>query len=257
MIQSLSMINQGKFKILESYICACDYEYVLFKIRQAIKNKQRLLISPIASQTLVIAENDLSVKKVLDEFDLLVPDSYWVMKSLNWIHKTHLKERVYGPNLMLQTCALAEKRKYSIFLYGTHIQTLVLLKKKLLHLFPLLKLAGIEPSKYRSLDKSDHNRLSNTINRSGVNILFIALGSSLQEEVAVQLKPLLKPLIVITVGAAFDFISEVKKQAPKWVQNVGLEWSFRLLSEPRRLWKRYTLYPIPFILKIINQYYSH
>ncbi|PIY69445.1 glycosyltransferase [Candidatus Roizmanbacteria bacterium CG_4_10_14_0_8_um_filter_39_9] len=247
------MINQGKYKILENMVSACDYEYILSKIQKAITYKRALLISPIASQTLVIAQGDKKVKKALATFDYLVPDSFWVMKSLNWLHETNLKERVYGPDLMLKTCAFAQKNSIYVFLYGTNAQTLVLLKKKLIRLFPRLKIAGTEPSQYKMLNKNDLYRLGQKINYSKPNILFVALGSPLQEVVSSQLKPLLDPLVIIPVGAAFDFISGVKKQAPRWMQKIGLEWLFRLLSEPKRLWKRYVYYGTYYALTLADQ----
>jgi len=253
------MLNQGKHKILENYICACDYEYVLFKTKQAIKNKRSLLISPIASQTLAIAKKDIQVKKALDKFDLLVPDSHWVMKSLNWIHKTRLKERLYGPDLMLKTCALSEKKKWKIYLYGTNIDTLIKLKNKLLNLYPELLIVKIDPSKYRDLTKKELIDLQNNIKRGGTQIVFIAIGSPKQELLSVQLANTNKGLnkVVIPVGAAFDFISGVKRQAPKWMQNTGFEWLFRLLFEPKRLWKRYLYCSALFFLGVINQSHSH
>lgn len=241
------MINQGKYKILENMVSACDYEFILSKIQKAITNKRALLISPIASQTLVIAQGDKKVKKALAAFDYLVPDSYWVMKSLNWLHETNLKERVYGPGLMLKTCAFAQKKGISVFLYGTNAQTLVLLKKRLTHLFSNLLIIGSEPSKYKKLNKNDLCRLSQTINHTKPKILFIALGSPLQEVVSSHLKPLLGPMVIIPVGAAFDFISGVKQQAPNWMQDHGLEWLFRLYQEPLRLWKRYLCYGARYI----------
>mgnify|MGYP000541037108 CR=1 FL=1 len=238
------MIFKGKFKIIENKITACDYGFVLKKTEQAIKNKKSLLISPIASHTLVRAKYNKNLKKILDGFDYLVPDSQWVRWSLDWLYGIKLPDRVYGPELMLRICALSEKKSYKIFLYGTTLKTLTFLKINLKKKFPKLKIVGLEPSKFRELTKNEWQYLVDKIIKSKIDIIFIGLGSPLQEVFSYKLNILLKKRkifkVIIPVGAAFDFISGIKRQAPKWMGNWGLEWFFRLINEPI-LWKRYCL----------------
>jgi len=250
------MIYKGKFKIIEKKIAACDYDFVLKKIEEAIKNKKFLLISPIASHTLVRAKYNPNLKKILENFDFLVPDSQWVRWSLNWLYKKNLPDRVYGPELMLRICKLSEEKSYKIFLYGTTKKTLELLKINLKKKFSKLKITGSQPSKFRELSNEEWAKLINQIIKSKANIIFIALGSPLQEIFSYRLNELLKKKkvfkIIIPVGAAFDFISGVKKQAPKWMGRWGLEWLFRLINEPR-LWRRYLVYGGLFLFFLIKQ----
>ena len=238
------MIFKGKFKIIENKITACDYEFVLKKIEEAVKNKKSLLISPIASHTLVRAKYNKNLKKILDGFNYLVPDSQWVRWSLDWLYGVKLPNRVYGPELMLRICALSEKESYKIFLYGTTLKTLSFLKINLKKKFPKLKITGLEPSKFRELTKREWQELVDKIIKSKADIIFVGLGSPLQEIFSYKLNNLLKRRkvfkVIIPVGAAFDFISGVKKQAPKWMGDWGLEWLFRLINEPK-LWERYFL----------------
>jgi len=249
------MINLGKFKILENHITACDYEYILHEIIQAITHRTKLLISPIASQTLVLAKDNAELKNSLEKFDYLVPDSQWVKRSINWLYGIHLKERVYGPDLMLKTCALAEKQHWRIYLYGTNHQTLSKLKSKLLSLYPKLKIVQAKPSPYRDMTKEELGKLRNSIHKSGAQIIFIAIGSPKQEVLTTQLTAQGEmDQVFIPVGAAFDFISGVKKQAPKWMGNTGLEWLFRLIQEPRRLWRRYICFGIRYLPELIKNF---
>jgi len=250
------MIFKGKFKIIENKITACDYEFVLKKIEEAVKNKKSLLISPIASHTLVRAKYNKNLKKILDGFEYLVPDSQWVRWSLDWLYGVKLPNRVYGPELMLRICALSEKESYKIFLYGTTFKTLSLLEINLKKKFPKLKITGLEPSKFRELTKREWQELVDKIIKSKSEIIFIGLGSPLQEIFSYKLNNLLKRRkvfkVIIPVGAAFDFISGVKKQAPKWMGDWGLEWFFRLINETH-LYNRYLIYGIIFLIFMLAQ----
>ena len=250
------MIFKGKFKIIENRITACDYEFVLKKIEEAVKNKKSLLISPIASHTLVRAKYNKNLKKILDGFEYLVPDSQWVRWSLDWLYGVKLPNRVYGPELMLRICELSEKESYKIFLYGTTFKTLSLLEINLKKKFPKLKITGLEPSKFRELTKREWQELVDKIIKSKSEIIFIGLGSPLQEIFSYKLNNLLKRRkffkVIIPVGAAFDFISGVKKQAPKWMGDWGLEWFFRLINETH-LYNRYLIYGIIFLIFMLAQ----
>lgn len=244
----------GKYLVLKNKITACDYEYALNIINKRIDQKQQLLISPIASQTLVLANYDNKLRNVLNCFDHLFPDSQWIKRSLYFLYGAKLKERIYGPDLMLKICDLAEKKKYRIFLYGNTKQTLILLKKNLFKKYPNLLTVGTVPSKFRRLTNHESSILIGKIRKSKTDICLISLGSPLQEIFAYELvNQGLEHTSIITVGAAFDFISEVKPQAPKWIQNSGFEWLYRFIHEPNRLWKRYLLYGTQFIFLTMQQ----
>lgn len=248
------MIYLGKFKIIDNLITACDYDFILKKIEEAIKGNKSLLISPITSHTLVKAHYDKSLRKVLDSFDYLVPDSQWVKRSIWFLYGKRLKERVYGPDLMLKTCQLTEKKGFRIFLYGNKKTVLIKLIQKLKEKFPLLKIAGKEESKFRELTEGEMRQLGKSIEKNKGEIIFICLGSPKQEIFSYNLKKYLNtPKILIPVGAAFDFISGNKSQAPKWIQRWGLEWAWRLIQEPRRLGKRYIVDGIQFLLLCIKK----
>lgn len=250
------MIYKGKFKIIDNLITACDYDYVLTEITKAIKSKKQLLISPIASHTLVRAHYDQSLKNILNKFDYLVPDSQWVRWSTPFLYgkENGLEDRVYGPDLMLSTCKLAEKSKYRIFLYGNTQTVLVKLKQKLQSIYPSIKIVGEDSSKFRELTEKEWKNLTDKINRSKAGVIFVSLGSPKQEIFSYKLSKLLKkPLVIIPVGAAFDFISKNKLQAPKYLQEIGFEWFFRLMLEPLRLFSRYSIFPFLYIILILKQ----
>jgi len=250
------MVYKGKYKIIDNLITACDYEFVLSEISRTIKNKSKLLISPIASHTLVKAHYDKNLKNILDKFDYLVPDSQWVRWSIPFLYGKvkGLKDRVYGPDLMLKACKLAEKMNYGIYLYGNTKSVLNKLKEKLRNIYPTIKIAGEESSKFRELTENELTKLTNKIDKSKSNIIFISLGSPKQEIFSYILSKLVKkPLIIVPVGAAFNFLSGSKVQAPKYIQSAGFEWLFRLLSDPGRLFLRYLFYGFVFGILIVSQ----
>ena len=251
------MIFLGKHTLLKTTITACDYDFILSKIIANDKIKKILLISPVASYTITIAHIDKKIERVLKKFDYLVPDSQWVKRSLYFLYGIRLEERVYGPELMLRVCALAEKKSYKIFLYGTTAEKLDKLENNLRERFKKLIITQKSPSEFRTLSKKNKEKLADIIVKSKTKILFVGLGSPLQEvftvDIAKVLKERKKEVVIIPVGAAFDFIAKTKRQAPIWMQDKGLEWLFRLLSEPRRLLKRYCIYGTHFAFLVLTQ----
>lgn len=250
-------MNLGQYRILNNHITACDYSFILQEIKKKIALNERLLISPLASYTLVMALFDIRINNVLNKFSYLLPDSQWIRISLNFLYGIGIKQTITGTELMFKICDLAQKNKYRLFLYGTTKRTLNFLKIKLIKIFPDLQIVALEPSKYRLLTINEKLSLIRKINRAKPDIFFVALGSPLQEIFSYELlneKPnLILPIVVVPVGAAFDFISSIKPHAPAWLQRIGFEWLFRLMSEPKRLWKRYLIFGPYFLLLVIRQ----
>lgn len=238
------MVNRGKYKVLKTTLTACDYGYLLLKIRQNVRQKIPFLISPATTYTLVRAYNKSRVQKALEGFNAVVPDSFWLAKSLSFLYGIRIK-RVYGPRLMLRVLREANRYNFKIYLYGSQTQTLKGLTKKLKMRFKKLDIVGASSLKGDLIAALKANR---------IDILFVALGSPRQDVFSYELSKTIpkdsKIPVIIPVGAAFDFISGVKKTAPVFMQESGFEWLFRLLSEPARLWKRY-LVSIPLYLVLI------
>ena len=207
---------------------------------QAARESRRLAVSALAVHGLMTGVLDPQHKYRLNHLDLLVPDGQPVRWALNLLHKTELKDRVYGPNLMLAVCSRAQDEAIPIFLYGSTDDTLTHLTSNLLRRFPTLQIAGTEASKFRRLSGEEKARLVDRIRKSGAGIVFVGLGCPRQEVWAYEFANDLA-LPVLAVGAAFPFHGGRLRQAPPWMQSAGLEWLFRLWLEPRRLWARYLL----------------
>lgn len=147
-------------------------------------------------------------------------------------------QQVRGEDLTLALCKEAEGQGKSVGFFGASEELLDQLKNVMRSRFPKLDIAYSFAPPFRPITDEEDVAYINAINNSGVSILFIGLGCPKQETWMAEHKDQLN-CIMIGVGAAFDFIAGNKKNAPRWMQSFGLEWLFRLMSEPKRLWKRY------------------
>lgn len=232
------MRNAGKRNILGVLISAVDYEAAEETVVSAARDKRALSVSALAVHGLMTGVLDHEQRYRLNQFDLLVPDGQPVRWALNWLYGAALGQRVYGPTLTLRICERAAAEGLPVFFYGSTADVLDALISRLAALFPRLKIAGCEPSKFRRLSENEKHEVADRIHSSGTAITFIGLGCPRQEVFVYEFCGLLD-MPVLAVGAAFPFIAGMLPQAPHWVQDAGLEWLFRLCSEPVRLWRRY------------------
>lgn len=192
------------------------------------------------------------IKSIYNQSGLTTPDGMsivWLLKLFGFPHV----DRVYGPDLMLEVCRSSQDKGYKHYFYGGAPGVADQLAKKLLKRFPELKIVGLESPPFRELTDAENQEMIKRIQSAAPDIIWVGIGSPRQEKwMSRHLKDLGVP-VLIGVGAAFDFLSGNKPQAPRWVQRSGMEWFYRLLSEPRRLWKRYMLNYPRFIVLVCMQ----
>lgn len=234
------MIDDPKRNLLGILVSAADYDSALDRIATAAKQKQPCAVTALAVHGVMTGYHQPEHQTRLNSLDLVVPDGQPVRWALNLIHRTGLKDRVYGPRLMIKVCEMAEREGMGIYLFGTTPTILTELQRALLERFPKLHIAGAEPSQFRSLSPTEKAALADRIVESGAQITFVGLGCPRQEVWAYEYRELLS-MPILAVGAAFAFHGGSTRQAPSWMQAHGLEWLFRLSTEPRRLWRRYLL----------------
>lgn len=247
------MIDKGKHSILGINVNAVDYEFAVDKITTAAKNKQPCAVSALAVHGVMTGFLDRVHARRLNGLDLVVPDGQPVRWALSWLHGKKLGDRVYGPNLTLKVAESLTKEGLSIYLYGSKKDTLEKFAENLGKMYPGLKIAGMEASKFRRLSESERMELVQRIEDSGANAVFLGLGCPRQETWAYEYRNLLN-IPILAVGAAFDFHAGTLPQAPKWMQDAGLEWFFRLTQEPKRLWQRYAVLNPLYLWHIFQQY---
>lgn len=232
------MRNAGKLNVLGILIDAVDYEAAMEIVFRAAREKRATTISALAVHGLMTGALEREHKFRLNHFDLLVPDGQPVRWALNLLYKARLRDRVYGPTLTLKICARAAEEGTLVYFYGSTAEILLALRQALEKTFPNLLIAGMQPSRFRRLTTQEKVEVGSRIRGSGASIVFVGLGCPKQEMFAFEFRNILS-MPILAVGAAFPFLAGKVPQAPIWMQQAGLEWAFRLASEPRRLWRRY------------------
>lgn len=241
-----------KNNVLGVMITPTNYISAAAAVIQAAKSPRPFTASAVAVHGVMTGVLDREHLYRLNQFDLLVPDGQPVKWALNLLHRTKLKDRVYGPKLTLDILARASSEQIPVYFYGSTEKILERLCANLKNRFPELRIVGSEASKFSRISPESASAIAERIRQSGARIVFVGLGCPRQEVWAFEFRDRLG-LPVIAVGAAFPFIAETLPQAPPWMQNCGLEWFFRLWHEPTRLWKRYLLLNPLYALLILCQ----
>jgi N-acetylglucosaminyldiphosphoundecaprenol N-acetyl-beta-D-mannosaminyltransferase len=203
------------------------------------------------AHSVVTARRDPAFAQALRAADMATPDGSpvaWMLRRQGYT----TQERINGPDLMWHCCADAQAQGLSIYLYGGLPQTLHLLRDKLLRAYPDLRIAGSYSPPFRPLTVEEDAAAVADINASGAGIVWVSLGCPKQEMWMHKQRGRVQA-VMVGVGAAFDYHAGVLARAPLWAQRSGLEWLHRLLTEPRRLWRRYLVTNTLFILAAAKQ----
>ena len=208
------------------------------------KQKKFFFVNPDCLNKLYKNEEYFSI---LEKADYIFPDGIGVSIACN-ILKTPLRENVNGTDMLPYLCELCEKKSYSMFLFGAKPGVAEKMKIKLVEKYPNLMIVGTK-SGYFDWDR-DSNSIVDEINASQANILLVAFGVPLQEKWITQNMSKLNAQVLMGVGGLFDFYSGEMNRAPKWMREIGMEWLFRLIKEPKRMWKRYIIGNPLFIYRV-------
>jgi len=183
------------------------------------------------------AFDDPAFQRIVNSADRVTPDGVPLVAVLRRLGISRA-QRVYGPSLTPRVCQRAEAQGLAVGFYGGTPEVLEALLRELTAQFPKLQIPFAFAPPFRPLSQSEDAAVVDAIEAADVAILFVGLGCPKQERWMAAHRETLD-CAMVGVGAAFDFIAGVKSQAPRWLQRLGLEWLFRLLAEPRRLWRRY------------------
>ena len=194
------------------------------------------------------ARADPAFRKILNASFLTTPDGM----PLVWLGPTGV-ERVYGPDLMLAVCDAGRAIGLKHYFYGGAPGVAELLREKLTMRFPGLDVVGTLTPPYRALNSDELAAFRADVTRTQPDIIWVGLGTPKQERFMAENWQTLEAGLLIGVGAAFDFHSGRVPQAPRWMQRSGLEWLFRLGTEPRRLAPRYLKTNPLFVLRVLAQ----
>lgn len=243
----------SKYKILDVDISVTNLKDTYQQILQWIEVKRQAYICIAPVSTIVDCRRDPAYRAVVNGAGMVTPDGM----PLVWLGR--LKgfkniERTCGSGLMPYVCNQGQDKGLRHFFYGGTPETLLKLSSSLMSRFTSLQIAGTHAPEMQPVGQVEAEKIIEKINRAKPDILWVGLGSPKQDFWMANHRDQLDVPIMVGVGAAFDFLSGMKLQAPKWIQRGGLEWLFRLLCEPRRLWKRYLVGNTLFIYWIIKDY---
>lgn len=227
------------------------YQEATTAILDAAQLRLPKLVSCHAVHAVVTMSREKALREMARAFDMITPDGQPVRWALNLLYDTRLRDRVYGPDLMLSVCRSAAEQGVSIYLYGGTPEVADQLPKKLREKFPKLQVAGSESPPFRPLSEEEDQHVVERINGSGAGVVFIGLGCPKQDVFAYEHRDRISA-VQVCVGAAFDFHAGRKNSAPATMQKWGLEWLFRLCQEPKRLWRRYLVTNTLFLLMLLH-----
>ena len=227
-----------KYDLFSVQVSATTYEEVLPLLVEAARKGLPVTVAHLAVHGLVSARCHPDFLQKINSFTVAVPDGHPVRWALNLLYGTRLPDRVYGPELMLRLCGRAAELGIGVYLYGSQPQVVERLRARLMQEFPRLRIVGCESPPFRPLTPEEDRAVIERIHASSAGIVFVGLGCPKQESFAYEHRDSIRA-VQIGVGAAFDFISGHKPTAPRRMQRHGLEWLYRLLTEPRRLLWRY------------------
>ncbi len=185
-------------------------------------------------------QRDPVLRRIHNQADLVTPDGMPLVWVSHWMGQKQVR-RVYGPDLMLAVCEAGVAQGFRHYFYGGAEGVAQILIAHLTERFPGLQVAGYDCPPFRTLSEAEEEAAIAQMNACQADIIWVGLGAPKQEHWMANHRSQLDAPVLIGVGAAFDFHAGIKKQAPGWLQRNGLEWLFRLLTEPGRLWRRYLI----------------
>ena len=243
--------NVTSYRVLGVRVDAVQFPGVIVRIENWIARRDACRFIAVADMHSVMeAVHSRSFKSTLETADMVVPDGF----PLVWFGRRKgfaLHRRVYGPQLMALFCEHSVAKRYRHFFYGGAPGVADDLAARFSVRFPGLHIAGVHSPPFRPLTPEEDRDEVAKINAACADVVWIGLGAPKQERWMLEHRRVLNAPVLVGVGAAFDFHSGRVSQAPSWMGEHGLEWFYRLMMEPRRLWRRYLIHGSEFAALVL------
>lgn len=224
--------------VLGVEVSALNLELAWQRIAEAIERRRSGYVCVTGVHGVCESLDNPEFRRILNDAFLNTPDGM----PLVWLGRMNgfrEMDRVYGPDLMELVCERSAERGWRHFFYGGAPGTVELLRDRLVTRFPGLRVVGCFSPPFRPLNPEEESDLVQQVKEVRPDIFWVGLSTPKQEKFMSAYLHRLDTTLMFGVGAAFDFHAGKVRQAPKWVQRSGFEWFYRLLQEPRRLWRRY------------------
>ncbi|SFW63916.1 N-acetylglucosaminyldiphosphoundecaprenol N-acetyl-beta-D-mannosaminyltransferase [Sinomicrobium oceani] len=242
-----------KIKLLNVLIDNLSMQETLREIENTITKQQQLHHVVVNAGKIVAMQKDLELRKSVNESDLINADGQAVVWASKFLRKP-LKERVAGIDLMTNLVGMAYEKGYKIFFFGAKEEVVMKVVEKYKEQYSPDIIAGYRNGYFKKEEEKD---IARQISDSGAHMLFVAISSPTKENFLYQNRKLLSGVnFIMGVGGSFDVVAGKVKRAPIWMQKAGLEWFYRFLQEPGRMWKRYLIGNTKFILLVLKEKFS-
>jgi N-acetylglucosaminyldiphosphoundecaprenol N-acetyl-beta-D-mannosaminyltransferase len=242
-MSSVSALHDGRVDILGVGVSAINLDDAVATIERWISERDRNYVCITGVHGVMESRHDERLRRIHNHAGMVTPDGMPLVWLSHRLGERHM-DRVYGPDLMRKMTAVSAQRGYRQFYYGGAEGVADKLWQVLVKAHPCLKVAGALCPPFRELTPDEDQAVVAAINVARPDIVWVGLSTPKQEFWMARHLGCIEAPVMVGVGAAFDFLAGTKRQAPQWMQRNGLEWLFRLCSEPRRLWRRYA-YIVP------------
>ena len=235
-----------KLSVIGSIISKITYAETSRQVVTWARKAESRYICMANVHMLMEAHDSADFKEIVNRADLVTHDGMplvWMMR----LKGQRGQQRVYGPTLMLHVLEAAARENIPVGFYGGSPEALGSLVNRMQARYEGLNVAFAMSPPFREMNSQEDDEVVRNLNQSGARILFVGLGCPKQEKWMADHRGRAKT-VMLGVGAAFDFHAGMKTQAPAWMQSIGLEWLFRLMTERRRLWRRYLYHNPRFII---------
>ena len=215
----------------------------------------RILVNTINAYSWVMADKDPLFKRALIESDYLLPDGVSITWAARFINKESVP-KFAGADLHKLLLEVLNRKKGKCFYLGASDQTLSQIKEHLALEYPNVGVCTYSPPYKTSFSLSDNQKMIEAINDFEPDVLFVGMTAPKQEKWIIENASFVKAHVITGIGAVFDFYAGTKERPAQWMIDWGLEWLGRLISDPKRLWKRYVVYNPVFVYKILKIKYG-
>jgi len=240
-----------KAKVISLNIALITYEEAVKNVVELAKNRISSYCCFANVHMTIEAFLKSEVSMAVNRTNYAFSDGKPLTIALKWLHRIK-QERIAGMDFMPSILKVCANEKLSVFLYGGSPDVIKMVKSKIEREFPGTRVAGIISPPYRMLTEEEENVFVQEINDSGSNIVFVSLGCPKQELWMARNSSKINA-VLLGVGGAFPVYAELTKRAPNWMQKYSLEWLYRLIQEPQRMWKRYLITNTMFIYLLVKQ----
>ena len=244
--------ERPRVNVLGVGVDATDVPTAVARIFEALRGAGGAYVCVTGVHGVMEAQRDPELREIINSSLLTTPDGMpmvWLGRLAGFKNMT----RVYGPDLMLDICRASVAAGSTHYLYGGNDGVAQELAERLRERFPGIRIVGTFTPPFRTLNADEEDRLFTELHSLKPDFFWVGLSTPKQERFMARYRGRIAAKVMLGVGAAFDMHSGRTKQAPSWMQRAGLEWFFRLVQEPRRLFKRYAVNNPVFVWKVLQQ----